>query len=316
MGVDIGGTKVLAVLVDAEGVVTDRALAKTQRSGPQSVADDVARLLAKLDPQHQISSVGVGMPGVISAAGVQLAVNLQGWDTPVDFVPLLSKATARKVTLANDVSMAAVAEHRVGSARGTQDALHIAVGTGVGGALVLDSKLRTGERGLAGEIGHTAVPNVRLPHASIRLPRPVCACGAAEHLEAYLGRAALERRARQAMGRGVASALSDLAGDSRMTSSVWLDALDTGDALATLLLDEATQALAVAITSAVTLLDVELVVVGGGFASRLGGAWRNRVAAMHAEMMSIANPSKIKGSGIGDNAAALGAALQTQTPSN
>ncbi len=332
----------LAVLVDAEGTVVDRVLAKTQHSGPQDVADHVSRLVAKLDPGAAIDSVGVGMPGVISGSTVAEVTNLRGWDEPVDFGSLVATSTGRRVVLGNDVSMAALAEHRYGNARGVDNVLHIAVGTGVGGALILDGQLRSGSRGLAGEIGHTAVPafpgsstTVRQggvssaaveplsggsdqaggPHRDVLGDAPLmCACGGVGHLEAYLGRASLERRARAAYEHGVSTLLVDAAGDRRMTSTIWVDALAAGDDLAHQLLDDASQALAGSITAAVTLLDLELVVLGGGFASRLGGEWRQRIAILHQAAMTIGRPATIKGSGIGDNAAALGAALSQTTP--
>lgn len=295
------------MLVDAENNVVDRQLAKTRNDGPAAVAEHVGRLLAKLDPDGGIDSVGVGTPGVIVGSTVEQAVNLRGWDGAVDFGQMLVGTTGRRVVLGNDVAMALAGEHRCGSAVGVENVLAISVGTGVGGSLILDGEARSGPRGFAGEVGHV---EVAVPSDNV----PMCACGTRGHLEAYLGRASLERRARSLHASGTPTLLIDLAGEKRMTSSVWLDALEAGDELAHRLLDDATNALAVAITSAVTMLDLELVVLGGGFASRLGKGWRNRVEALHAERMTIGAPARLVGSGIGDNAAALGAALMSAEP--
>src|SRR6266550_1590552 len=112
---------------------------------------------------------------------------------------------------------------------GAAAVLGVWVGTGVGGGLILDGTLRRGDSGYAGEIGHTIV------HPGGR----VCGCGGRGHLEAYAGRAALEREARERHAAGTPTALVELAGDARMTSRVWASALDASDVVAIELLDEA-----------------------------------------------------------------------------
>ncbi len=302
LGVDLGGTKVLAVRVDRQQKVIDRATAKTHKSGPAEVADQISNLLSKLDPDRRVEAVGVGVPGVVVGSNVERAVNLVGWESPVDFGSLLSGVSGRRVHLANDVSMALVAEHQLGRARGVGNVLQLSVGTGVGGALMLDGRLRHGPHGLAGEFGHMEVPG---------MPRvgPGCSCGGHGHLEAYLGRSGLERRARAHHVDGESTMLIDRAGDRRITTTVWIEALEAGDLLARRLLDEATTALSRVITAAVTTLDIELVVLSGGFASRLGADWRATVSELHADAMTIGAPASVVGTAVGDDAAAIGAAI-------
>ncbi len=301
----------MGVRVDQAGKVTGRSLAKTSKDGPEAVLGQIERLVEKLDPDTTADRVGIGAPGTISEGTVDLAVNLAGWDRPVQVAERLQETLQRPVVIDNDVNMALYAETVLGSAQEVSNVLGVWVGTGVGGALVLDGNLRRSTRGLAGEIGHVAVVGGgNRPHlGEAAVTVAACSCGGRGHLEAYAGRAALERLARAEHSSGRPTQLVELAASSRMTSTIWVEAWANGDAVATELLQQAARATATAITAATTLIDLDAVVIGGGFASRLGSPWRRMVAEIHASQMTIGAPATITGSGIGDNAAAIGAAL-------
>jgi glucokinase len=173
-------------------------------------------------------------------------------------------------------------------------------GTGVGGGLVVDGRLLLG-RGSAGEIGHVcAKPGGRK-----------CNCGLRGCVEAYAGRGALEQRARRE-ARKRKTALFELQrkrGRDKLTSGVWLRALDAGDLVAHDLLGEAVDALGVGIGSAVTLLDVELVVIGGGLGERLGPEWLSRIEKAARRHTFFREPPAYRLAELGDMGGAIGASL-------
>lgn len=138
----------------------------------------------------------------------------------------------------------------------------------------------------------------------------ICGCGGRGHLEAYAGRAAMERRARDQESKGRDTVLVDLARARRMTSGVFVKALAAGDSLAVELIDDAVAALGAAIASAVALLDIPLVVIGGGLADRLGPAFVARVEeAVKAELFPQNPVLRVVAGDLGDRGGALGAGL-------
>ncbi len=270
IGVDVGGTKILCRLVDTDtGKARGRSKCSTPKTGPEDVLKAVVDLIHELDPANEAEAVGIGFPGYVRADGVVVhCTNIVGWDRPLDVSARLGAILGKTVVVGNDVSVGALAEYRLGksmdSASSTVDAgddlLAVFVGTGVGGGLILGGKIRSGGRGLAGEIGHvTVVPGGEL-----------CGCGELGHLEAYAGKAGMERRARSMAGRGQASQLVDTMQEGSLKSRQLLAAFKADDPVTIQLLSEAADALALAIGNVSAVLDVPHVVLGGGVTSRLG----------------------------------------------
>ena len=305
IGIDLGGTKVLGVVMDGEEVVA-KAKQKTPTSGgPDGVVATIASVVEELGGVNG-DPIGVGAPGVVDveAGVVSRAPNLPGWDKPFPLAEALGEALGAKVRVDNDVNVATFAEHQLGSAKGMDDVLAVFVGTGVGGGLVLSGRLRRGPYGVTGEIGHTIV------HPDGRR----CGCGGAGHLEAYSGRAGLEAEARRlAAEEGRASALVEIAGEKRMTSSVFAKALDQGDPVAAELIDEAVAALGVALSNAAALLDLSLIVVGGGLAHRLGDSFVGRTEQAVRSRLFASTPLRVVPAALGDEAGAIGASLLGET---
>jgi glucokinase len=303
IGIDLGGTKIQAVALDGTEVVADARSRTPVQGGPLAVVDAIGQLVAKVAGEVAPEAVGVGAPGVVdpSTGTVVRAPNLRGWVEPFTLGPALADALGGvPVAVDNDVNVGLLAEHRSGAAAGTDDVLGVFVGTGVGGALILDGELRHGPRGGAGEIGHVVV---------VRNGRR-CGCGQRGHLEAYAGRAAMERRARALDERGRQTVLVELATARRMTSSVFSRALAAGDAVAVRLIEDAVAALATAIASAAVLLDISLVVVGGGLADRLGPKFVRRVEQAAAGELFLPDASlRVVPAALGDLGGAIGAAL-------
>jgi glucokinase len=301
VGIDLGGTKIYAVVFDGTDVLAEGKAKTPRQGGPLAVVDAMAAVVRGLGPVDDLAGVGVGAPGVIDEGTVQQAPNLSGWMEPFDVAGALSSALdGLPVAVDNDVNVGTLAEHRLGAGKGADNLLGVFAGTGIGAGVILDGELRRGPTGAAGEIGHMIV----------RRGGRLCGCGGRGHLEAYAGRAAMERRARELERKGRDTALVELAPARRMTSGVFDKALASGDGVATELIDDAVGALGVAIASAVSLLDIALVVVGGGLADRLGPAFVKRVEEACLADVFPRNPElRVIPAALGDRGGSMGAAL-------
>lgn len=300
-GIDLGGTKILGVVLDGDKV-KHKAKVATPPGGPDAVVAAIAECIGELGSRH-IDAIGVGVPGAVDrdAGEVRRAPNLAGFGERVPLAAMLRDALGvERVGLENDVTAATRAEHRQGAAEGVDDVLTVFVGTGVGGGLVLRGHLHAGATGAAGEFGHMVVVE----------GGRVCGCGGFGHVESYAGRGSIEREARRRFDAGEPTRLVELAGEGRMKSGVLAEALDDGDAMANELMDEAVRALGAGIASVVNLLDLPLVVVGGGVAEKLGAAFVGRVEeATRARLFLATSPVRVVPAALGDLGGAVGAAL-------
>jgi glucokinase len=309
-GLDLGGTKIQAVLMDNEGTVLGQCRRATpQQGGPPAIVRELFATLrevtrmVKLEPAV-LGGVGIGAPGAVDPeAGVLLqAGNLPGWVEPYPLAEALSKKAKVPVFLGNDVQVAVAAEARMGSGRSYRSLLAVWWGTGVGGGIYLDGRRWAG-RGAAGEIGHMVV----------RRGGARCSCGRRGCMEAYAGRAAMERKARAAVAQGEKTRLFEIMeerGRDRLTSGVWLRALKEKDELAERLITRGIWMLGAGIASAVNLLDVEAVIIGGGLGTRLGDPYVARIAeAMHPHLFVPQRTPDVRLSGLGELSGAIGAAL-------
>jgi glucokinase len=311
-GIDLGGTKVQGVIVDDDGRRVGEARGKTPVSGgpPAVVAEiaDVVKAAAKdaKVAQGKLAGIGIGSPGRVDPDTGALfgAANLPGFGDPVPLGELVGDAAGvKRVVVGNDVAAAALAEHRLGAGRGFADLLCVFAGSGIGGALVLDGRLRAGAHGAAGELGHMVVVE----------GGELCPCGRRGCTEAYAGRVALERAARAAAAAGRPTqllAIQERQRRPRMSSGVWKAALDAGDPLAHELIDRAVEALGAAIASAVNLVDVQAVLIGGGMGDKLGEPFVRRIeTAMVPHLFMPPSQVEVRLGELGDYAGAMGAAL-------
>ncbi len=276
-GIDLGGTKIQTVVIDDGCTVLGSARRPTPTSGgPEDVADAMAGALrdaakdAGIEPAR-LAGIGVGSPGTIADGNVTSARNLPGWEGTFALAKTLRAALGPEVRVGNDVQVATDAEVKLGAGRPYSSLLGVFWGTGVGGGLILDGKPWTG-RGGAGEIGHMVV----------EIDGARCTCGRRGCMEAYAGRAAMELYARKLHeDKGHKTDLFKLMREherERLTSGIWARALEHDDKLATEIIDRAVRALGAGIASAVNLLDVEAVIVGGGLGVRLGDPYAERIA--------------------------------------
>ncbi len=316
-GVDLGGTKIQAVVVDAAQRVLGSARHATPAlGGPRSILDEIAATLGEAAraagvETRTLAGVGLGSPGAVDGANgtIERAGNLSGFDVPVRAAAELRTRLSTEIFLGNDVGVALDAEARLGAGRDFDSFVGLFWGTGIGGGVMLHGQRWLG-RGAAGEIGHMVV----------RRKGARCPCGRRGCLEAYAGRRALEQRARKLVDeRGRRTKLFSIMEKkqlARLTSGVWAKALAKDDELAHELIERAVAALGAGLASAVNLLDVEGVVIGGGLGSRLGEPWAARIAeAMQPHLFVPERPPVVRVAELGDLAGAIGASLLAEARS-
>lgn len=311
IGVDLGSSSIRSVLVDQDGNVRGRANLMTPHTGDRLAIVDVleASVRAAIDDADDdadvddIEVVGVATPGVVIDGTVGGAANMPGWTERFALKEMISQRLGRPVHVVNDATAAAVAEHRWGAATEAEEVFFVHSGTGVGAGLIIDGKPYFGGHGGAGEFGHMVV--VR--------DGATCPCGRRGCVEAYAGRRAMEMAARRAADAGRPTVLFELAEDQprgRVTSGVFKAALDADDELTHELVRGAMLALGTGIASVVNLLDIDMVVIGGGLGDKLGDWYRHRIeAAMRPELFLQPPQVRMTGAAMGAEGGAIGAGV-------
>lgn len=312
VGIDLGGTKILAGVVDAENQILGRA----KRTTPAREGGDalLREMLAAIDgaiensglPRDEIAAIGVGSPGPldIDRGMILFSPNLAVQDFPLG--PLLSEHYNRPVMLQNDVTVGGYGEFRLGAGRGYANVLAAFVGTGIGGCVILDGKLHTGLTGNGGEIGHIV----------LKANGPVCGCGRRGCLEALASRTAIARRIRKAIRKGSATALSDSlkSKSARLKSKELAAAYAVRDPVVVKEIHRAAHYLGLGLGSLINVLSPDIMIVGGGVAEAIGEPFVEIVrASAHAQAM--ADPQDITPivlGALGDDAGVLGAALMAR----
>jgi glucokinase len=314
-GIDLGGTKIQAAVVDDAGAVAGQSRRPTPTTGgPPDVAADLAAAMKEAAEAAGIETsdldgIGIGSPGKVDndAGTVTGAKNLPDWGGSYDLRAALEKSCGVPIALGNDVQVATEGEFELGAAKPYKSVLGVFWGTGVGGGIMLDGKPWIG-RDAAGEIGHVCV----------RIGGAQCPCGRQGCMEAYAGRYAMELRARKEVERGEKTVLFKIMeerGRTRLTSGVWARALDRGDALAERLIERAIRALGAGVGSCQNMLDVEAIIIGGGLGLRLGQPYVDRIReAMMPHMFADDRPPAIELAELGDLGGAIGASLLVRAP--
>jgi len=309
IGIDLGGTKILATVVAPGGKIVGRAKAKTQsEEGPDAV---IARMIecakgavaeAKVD-QADIAAVGVGAPGPLDPdTGVIIDTpNLQGWQN-IPLAEKLQKGLGVPVFVDNDVNMGTLGEFLFGAAKGAQHAVGVFVGTGIGGGVIINGELYHGFNKNAGEIGHMI----------IKAGGPRCGCGRRGCYEAMASKTAIVRDITALAGKGKGGKWTQeqfLSGKA-ITSSVLKKAVDKGDKMVIKVLQRASKYLGIGFGSLINLFGPEVIVVGGGVVEALGEEFlaRARRFAMKYSLPLAGDNVRIEVAALGDDAAVLGAA--------
>ncbi len=313
VGVDMGGTKILAAVVQADGKILGNAKRQTRAEGGPAeviarIAETVNQAIGAADVSlADIEALGIGAPGPVdSHAGIVFHTpNMPGWD----HIPLgqaLSDSLGIPAFVENDVNVGTLGEYVLGAGKGTTDMVGIFVGTGVGGGIVLDGKLRHGTHHAAGEIGHMV----------IAAGGPYCGCGRQGCLEAVASRTAIARDLAAGIkhGRPNLLAVSGKRRLKRMTSGVLAKAWADGCPLTCEVLSRTQWYLGLHAAAIVNLLDPEMLVYGGGLVEAMGDDFLEPVRAVARQhyIYQGGTPVQIVTAKLGDDAGVLGAAVLAQ----
>lgn len=301
MAVDLGGTKTTAACVSAAGEVRGaRTVTTPAADGPRAVLDAVVTLIGQVTAAEPtpITAVGIGTAGLVDVdRGVIVSATdaMPGWAGTTVAGHVSSQLAADwghpvAVHVQNDVDAHAAGEAWKGAGCGRRCMLMVTVGTGVGASVVLDGTPRYGSHWGGGEIGHMPTPGAE----GLR-----CGCGRLGHLEAVAAGPAVAQRYRQLTGQSVDG--REVVARSRH-----------GDATAVRLVTESATALGRALAGQITVLDPDVVVIGGGFAAAGRQWWRSMLATVQAELIPVLQRVAIVPAALGADAALLGAARAAQ----
>lgn len=260
IGIDIGGTKIAGALVDSEGVIISENRVPTPAHDSDEIAQAVVDLIRELSSGHKVIGAGVAAAGFIDAeqSNIVYAPNLSWRNEP--FKAKLEAQLEIPVLIENDANAAGWAEFRYGAGRGSKHMVMLTIGTGVGGAVIADSKLLRGGFGIAGELGHLRV----VPEGLL------CGCGQHGCIEQYGSGTALLRMAKQLAGSGKPEGrrlaeLSSTVGE--LSGNEVYQAIMEGDAGALELVSDLGSWLGQAAASLAAVLDPQVLVIGGGVSS-------------------------------------------------
>jgi glucokinase len=303
-GIDVGGTKILGVVVDPEDPTTIVAAQRvpTPRGG-DALLDAVTELVRALETSvGAIGVVGVGIPGLVDQDDVlRVGPNLPAVvDYP--FGTAFRERLGVEVSVDNDATCAVWGEHRAGAGRDVADLVLVTLGTGIGAGIVAGGRLQHGANGFAGEPGHMIVD----PHG------PPCPCGRRGCWERFASGSGLGRIARDAALAGQLDRVVELAGDAELVRGEHVTAAaHEGDAGALAVIDRFAWWVALGIANLVNLLDPALVVLGGGLVE-MGALLLAPTRASYDGLVMAGDrrpPVPIVVAGLGEQAGAIGAAL-------
>ncbi len=308
LGVDVGGTKILTELFDAQlnavAVAKRRTRAERgQEATVQRIIESIERLLAESPLERKsLAGIGLGCPGVLDLKrGMILESANLGWmDVPLH--DILAEHFQVPVRVGNDVDMGVYGESVMGAGQGARCVLGLFIGTGIGGGLVLNQEIFHGSNRSCMEVGHMeAVPNGAR-----------CGCGRWGCLEAVAGRLAIASQASAAVLRGQAPWLAEHVGSdpAQIKSSALASSIAHGDAVIQEIVEHACSLLGGMLGDLVNLLAPDVIVLGGGMAEAMPDLFAKHIRkSMRRNMMpALAEQCKLSIAQLGDHAATLGAA--------
>ena len=252
LGVDISGATLRAALVTTTGEVAARREAALE---PNAVGAQVAHVVSELrDTPASIAALGIGVPGLVNPETGRVVVST---DLPAvvrgDLRAELQQATGLPVTFENDANAAAYGEYVAGAGRGSRNLFYITIGTGIGGALILDGRLWRGVSGFAGEVGHITIDPEGI----------LCTCGNVGCLETVASAPNIVRRTHERLLRDSTSSLSRLGMTKDFTAADIAHEANNGDDFALLMLERTGRSIGTAVATVINLLNVERIVLGG-----------------------------------------------------
>ncbi len=308
VGIDLGGTNIVAGVVDENYQILNKASMKTNCPRPsEEIAADMAECAlqaiqnAGLTPE-QVEWIGIGTPGIANAATgiIEYSNNLGFVNVPM--VKWISEKTGRPAFIENDANAAAYGEYVAGAAKGAVNAVCITLGTGVGGGIVVDGKIYAGSNFAGAEIGHTV----------LQMDGPQCTCGRRGCFEVYSSATGLVRMTKEAMEAHPESMMHKMAEEKgKVTARTAFDAMRAGDAAAKSVVDFYIKALAAGITNTINIFQPDVLCIGGGVCNE-GDALLLPVKAEVAKEVYTRNSEKnteIVIAKLGNDAGIIGAAF-------
>lgn len=297
LGIDLGGTKIAAVVLAADGRVAWETRVATPRGDYDATIEAIAGLVtAGESAAGEACTVGIGMPGAISPATGLVKNANSTWLNGRPLQQNLETRLGRAVLLANDANCLAVSEAVDGAAAGARVVFGVILGTGTGGGVALDGQAWIGPNAIAGEWGHNPLP---WPRDDER-PGPKCYCGQYGCLEVFLS------------GPGLAADARARGGVDRTATEV-AAAAETGDAAAVAAMDVWIDRLSRALATAINLLDPDAIVIGGGL-SRIKRIYADVPSRLGAYVFSDRVDTPIVAAKFGDASGVRGAARLWQPP--
>ena len=261
VGIDLGGTNIVAGVVDEEYNIIAKASTKTNCPRPEKeIADDMAKMAIEAVKNADLTMddiewIGVGTPGIANSATgiIEYSNNLGFKDTPM--VKYIQESIDKPVFIENDANAAAYGEYVAGAAKGAKNAVCITLGTGVGGGIIIDGKIYAGSNFAGAEIGHTA----------IEVDGAQCSCGRKGCFEAYSSATGLIRMSKEAMAEHPDSLMNKMADEKgKVTARTSFDCMRAGDKYAKAVVDKYIKYLAAGITNTINIFQPDILCIGGG----------------------------------------------------
>ena len=262
IGIDLGGTNIVAGVVDENYKIISKASTKTNLPRPEKeIAADMARVSvqavkeAGLD-MNQIEWVGIGTPGIANSEKgiIEYSCNLGFDNTPM--VDYIKEYIDKPVFIENDANAAAYGEYVAGAAKGAKNAVCITLGTGVGGGIIIDGRIYSGSIFAGAEIGHTV----------IEVDGPECACGRRGCFEVFSSATGLIRMTKEAMDNDKDTLMHKITAErnGKVTARTSFDAMRMGDKTAKAVVDKFIKYLAAGITNTINIFQPDILCIGGG----------------------------------------------------
>lgn len=307
IGVDIGGSNMAAGLFDENKKLITTAKVKSKAKEATEVVIDqlfkvINKLIAEIPKDKKLDGIGIGIAGLIdkktSVIRRSVNINVNG----VNLKHILEEEYGVRAEIDNDVNVGILGEAKYGAGIGCDDIVGVFVGTGIGGGLVLNGKLYTGNSGLAAELGHTI----------IKQGGSYCpGCGSQGCLEAYAGKVGIEKKIENLAKKKIKSTLIELVTENngKLKSSHIKKALDENDQIALDILSEAMDSLGVGIGSALNMINPSMVILGGGVMEAIGEKYLPQIkrSAMKNSFADIYAECDFKLARLGDQAGIYGA---------
>ncbi len=260
VGIDLGGTNIVAGVVDEEYNIISKASTRTNCPRPEKeIAEDMAKMAIKAVANAglemaQIEWIGIGTPGIANSEKgiIEYSNNLGFKNTPM--VEYIREFIDKPVFIENDANAAAYGEYVAGAAKGAKNAVCITLGTGVGGGIIIDGKIYSGSNFAGAEIGHTV----------IEVDGAQCSCGRKGCFEAYSSATGLIRMTNESIAENADSIMVRYAEKGKITARTSFDAMKAGDKYAKAVVDKYIKYLAAGITNTLNIFQPDVLCIGGG----------------------------------------------------